>query len=571
MSKTQYFDLRVKSILDVTQPGERVCALTGEKWNMTDEEIGWYRKFNVPPSKRAPYTRMRHLMGFVSGLALWKKPHAETGESIWSFVHPDSPFNIIHDKEWFSKEFLEPGQLLDSQRSFFDQLLPLAHRIPVGALRDDGSNLRCTGVDLIKCEDAYLAFALMYNRRVLHAFLGLENEDCMDVIDNSRCRFCFQTSYSSKCFSCVDCFSCNGCSSSAFLYDCVDCEFCFGASNQLHKKYLWWNEQLSKEEWEKRRQEVDLSSRAVYQKQHEQFLEMIRQSVWPAYVHVGSEGCTGEHISDSTRCKFAYRNYDSTDCFRCYATLELQESAFTGWGGKGGQMYECCDMLSGSQNRFCFRTWRSIGMEYSLNCYDCEHCFGCVGLRHKKFCILNQQYDEANYWQKLDELKCAMLDRGEYGEFFPAAFSEPGFQFSMGDLYAEYLPDELRAHGAPMYETSIGSTTPDLLSPDDLPDRADDPAWENFINKSVLDPILHRPFVVTQAELAFCRKQNVAVPSEHPFLSMKNRFRFSNGPREEQAMCEKCHAEVTTYRNSTFPMRRILCQKCYWEYLGERG
>ncbi|MFH1253725.1 MAG: hypothetical protein V1664_05375 [Candidatus Uhrbacteria bacterium] len=123
MSKTPNYDTAIKKILDSLQPGERVCVLTGEKWNMTDEEIGWYRKFNVPPSKLCPRTRLRLLLGFVSGLALWWKPHAKTGKPILSFVHPDSPYQVLPDREWSNEDFLCQTLSLDLNNPFFRNYL----------------------------------------------------------------------------------------------------------------------------------------------------------------------------------------------------------------------------------------------------------------------------------------------------------------------------------------------------------------------------------------------------------------------------------------------------------------
>ncbi len=55
MSKTPNYDAKVKTILDALAPGEKVCEMTGEKWIMTEDEIGWDRRVNVPPS---PYSLM---------------------------------------------------------------------------------------------------------------------------------------------------------------------------------------------------------------------------------------------------------------------------------------------------------------------------------------------------------------------------------------------------------------------------------------------------------------------------------------------------------------------------------
>ena len=71
MNRTPNFDLKVKAILDGLTPGERVCAITGEKWMMDEEEIGWYRHFNVPPSKLSPTTRWFIMNGEALGFEWW--------------------------------------------------------------------------------------------------------------------------------------------------------------------------------------------------------------------------------------------------------------------------------------------------------------------------------------------------------------------------------------------------------------------------------------------------------------------------------------------------------------------
>ena len=38
-SKTPKYDAKVKEILDATKPGERTCELSGQKWDMSEEEI----------------------------------------------------------------------------------------------------------------------------------------------------------------------------------------------------------------------------------------------------------------------------------------------------------------------------------------------------------------------------------------------------------------------------------------------------------------------------------------------------------------------------------------------------
>ena len=116
MSHTPNYDAKIKAILDNLEPGERTCELTGEKWMMTEEEIGWYRKFQVPPSKRAPLTRMQHMTCFWLSFQWWWNKHPETGQPLLSFVHPGSGINVLPDKEWYQKDFTSEGQDRKSTR-----------------------------------------------------------------------------------------------------------------------------------------------------------------------------------------------------------------------------------------------------------------------------------------------------------------------------------------------------------------------------------------------------------------------------------------------------------------------
>src|SRR3989338_5435977 len=99
MAKTPKFDEKLAAILSEVQPGERTCALTGQKWQMTDEEIGWYKKFDVPPSKVAPQVRWYHHGLWYAGYQFWYQPHPETGKPVVSVNHPATGLPGLPDKK----------------------------------------------------------------------------------------------------------------------------------------------------------------------------------------------------------------------------------------------------------------------------------------------------------------------------------------------------------------------------------------------------------------------------------------------------------------------------------------
>jgi hypothetical protein len=43
-----------------------------------------------------------------------------------------------------------------------------------------------------------------------------------------------------------------------------------------------------------------------------------------------------------------------------------------------------------------------VGSAYlvrSTSCSGCNYCFGCVGLSRRDFCVLNEPYDRATYFE----------------------------------------------------------------------------------------------------------------------------------------------------------------------------
>src|SRR3989338_2422933 len=182
--------------------------------------------------------------------------------------------------------------------------------------------------------------------------------------------------------------------------------------------------------------QVDLSSYQQFSLWQKKFYELWKtQAVWPQVFAQGNTDSFGEQLEQCVRCSSVYWEKRSCDLFYCRFGIENRDCAFCSGHGWESQGYFCTGGVKTQQNLFCLMSTASSHLEYSINCKDCEYCFGCVGLIHKRFHLFNKPYDEETYWQKVDELKCAMLERGEYGLFFPGSFSPSGFSFSVGQLY----------------------------------------------------------------------------------------------------------------------------------------
>jgi hypothetical protein len=482
MSKTPNYDAAVKKILDVTEPGERICVLTGEKWLMTEEEIGWYKKFNVPPSTRSPKARWLSMAHFSTGYQWWWNKHFDTGEPVLTFIHPASDIKVLPDKEWFSRDFSAVTLDYDLEKSFFTQLRILQEKIPMAATSTVVPAENSIAQASFGDQDSYFVLASrskssFYSSLLLDAencsdcLTGMNLIDCNNVIHSERLHNC---RYARESYDCLNCF---------FVFDCRNCEHCFGATNQRNKKYLWFNEQLSQAEYEQRLAQVDLGSRRQVKQWNAKFDQFLQNNtVWPQGFNEKVSNSVGDYLRGSVDCNFCFNINGGQHSYWCgFCTGSAEDSAFS-WGLNGStDCYLCLLAPQSSKCKFCWRCIACDSCEYSVNCYNCQNCFACVGLQRKSFCIFNKQYSEEEYWKKLDEIKCRLLSTGDYGLFLPLSSSGACVYLGGGETFTTFTAEEIISFGAlPFKPRDLGacgfeeSAVAEMKKQKDIPDNIND-------------------------------------------------------------------------------------------------
>ncbi|MFH1315836.1 MAG: hypothetical protein ABIH67_05595 [Candidatus Uhrbacteria bacterium] len=577
MSNTPNFDLKVSQILDSLKPGERVCDLTGEKWVMDEDEIKQYRIFNVPPSKYSPLTRWRLMTAYFCGWQWWYNPHAETGKPVLSYIHPASGYKVLPDKEWFDKDFSHIIADYDSNRSFFEQFDEFNKQVPMSASKDIKPTYNSISLVSLGCEDSYFVLASDTKRSIncsctnntedsAEIYLSKDIFNSYNVVNSYRIHGC---KYVRESFDCID---------SAFLFDCRNCEYCFGSSNKRYKKYLWFNKQLTKEEYEKRISEVDFGCRSSVNIYMEQFHQMIeKDTIWPENFNEAVENCTGEYLvgcTNLTNC-FAVKPGSRDLCYVAYGHGACNDCAFCA----GPHLCSFCYYSVPSEctrSYFCYETFKCGYVEYCMNCINCEHCFACSGLRHKRYCIFNKQYTENEYWEKLDEIKCNMLERGDYGEYFPAKYSPSYFPDAgalvfdasdMGKIFGalDFDPESMGAIGKELTETT------NIRNVSEIPDCIDDLDSVEWVGVPILDTTVNRRFGFIKQEIDFYKKHRLAPPNVHFIPRVKQLYWEGNLGVFEEVTCSQCEKNIRVARNKTYPNRTIYCKSCYYKYLEQNS
>lgn len=576
MSKTPNYDAKVKQILDALEPGERVCAALGTKWHMDEAEIEMYRKYNVPPSKYAPLTRMKLVKGYFVLFDIWYNKHAETGEPVISTVHPATGVKVLPDKEWFSRDLVEMGCDVDLSRSIHEQLHELSRKVPLAAHYNYVLPENSLAFISFGDQDSYFVLACK-SKRTFYAMNGDDVEDSAEIVLSEKIRNAYNVVHSKRIHQCRFIRESYDCLNSDFLFDCRNCENCFGATNKRNKKYLWFNEQLSKEEWEKRYAEVDLDSWAVRQKYEHKFRELIAEAVWPENFNVNTENATGDYIQDATNIKDGYYVYGgSRDLDHCTYSFGAasRDCDYVAAPIGSSDCYYGIGLSECSWSKFALSiVSRCLNTEFCSSCFDCENCFGCIGLRKKKFCIFNKQYTEEEYWKKLDEIKCVMLDMGEYGDLPPMNYSTQHWSGSGAKLVYDATKEECLKLGAVDFDLgSMGAEGPEIdpekiRDMDSLPDRAD----ETIAGAPYQDTVFGRRYGYLKPELALYQKLNVAPSRSHPTRRIYELYDEMNKAVSEMMSCKVCSKEVQVGINKIYPNRKIYCKSCYLEFLETNG
>lgn len=574
MSKTPQFDAALdeyfsKLELDKSGGQWRTCRFSGEKFYVRPEDIVFYKRIRVPLPALAPKERMRRKLAFPNAYMLFKAKSAYSGKEIISQFPPNTPFKVYEHEIWFGDGWdpFHYGVSCDSAQSFFRQFRDLQREVPWPNLAVDSTSV---GSDYTnsssRLKNCYLVFDSLEAENCSYSSWLRGARDCLDCFALFNSQECYEGFESSDLYRCSYIEYSRSCLDSYFLYDCRDCEHCFGCTNLRHKKYHFFNEPLTREAYEQELKKLNLGDRETVQ--------MIKARF---------EALKAKAIRKETRNErsiVSFGNYirDSKDCFACFYMHQCEHMAYSLGGTKnrdscdviGGIGVESTyDTYGGIQNQrisFSYGCKASHTVEYCVLCANCHDCFGCIGLRNKSFCILNCQYTEKEYWEKLDEIKTKMLAAGEHGEFFPPELALVPYSISVANSYKGYDDLALAARYGYVVEDApetLYEISGKMMFPVDVPRDISDVS-DDIVNAVIVDEKNKKKFRYTTAELAFYRRYRIPLPLEHFSMRLaEKRKRF--GPilfELFDRICAKCGKKIQAAYAPDRP-EIVYCEQCY--------
>jgi len=567
VSKTPIFDKALDEILKNLVPHERVCGQCKQSFKVEKEDIDFYKMLRVPPPKKCPNCRQRNRRAFINYTTIFKRSCSAPGhsEKIISQVPENSAFPVYDFDYYWSGEWdpLSYGREYDPDASFFDQFRNLLDRVPQPASTRDpmsvNSEYTTYGIQLKNC---YYVFGGLSSENVSYSNWPIRTKDSLEILVSRDSERCYEVIEIDHCYNCRFVYFSGNCLDSDFLYDCQNCDHCFGCVNLRNKKYHFFNKPLSKEEYEKKKREIDLGDREIivrWQKEFEEFLEKSPKRITFNVRTVNSVGNFLKNCEDCYHCFFLADGQHNR-----YTEIELgcKDSMDLLLGGSPSKCYETVSPYDGSGLRFSTNCrGECLDSEYSLNIKDSSDCFGCIGMENKRFCIFNKQFSEEEYWLKVDEIKTAMLERGEYGEFFPMSFSP--FPYNSTIAHLSFPITEKKAAGKNLWwqEPQTSEFSGRVLSKNEIPKNIRD-VKDDILDGAVRCEVTEKPFRIIREELEFYRRQNLPIPMIHPAERLRSRFSWMGFFNFAEADCVKCGSKIIGNISKNFD-KNIYCQSCY--------
>lgn len=547
-----------------------ICPITGLSFETSEQERKLYALFDLPVSDMHPF--LRFVMRFAHGnnWSLYWTTDMRSGKKILSCYDPKEFPKIVEHAYWMSNEFdaREYGRDIDFSRPFFEQYFEMVREVP----RPNVTILNCENVEYANhvfwSKSCYLCFICFYCENVLCSFRARKCRESMYAFNCRESELCF------SCANCVSCFDvqyaelCSNCSDSRFLSNCIDCSDCYQCVNLKHKQYCIGNIQYSKDEYESRMKEIDLSSYQQFQSEHTRWMAFLETQPIQAERNINCEDSTGTFLTNCRSCFHCSNLSNAEHCVNAYGNNVVDTCDASAEGSERGIM--TVGFLSSQRVVFTMIAEHCYDIFYSQHMFQSHDCFGCFGLKNNAYCILNKQYSPEEYGVLKERVVTLMKETGEWGTYFPLNYSPFAYEDTNAAAVLTSSLDDYQTVARRLglrSDPHVGmSEVQEAVSADTLPDRTDDFSDDRLATVWTCSQT-GRPYKITKQELGLYRRFQVPLPRLHWRTTFEH-FYPSMYPLPNEAICASCQKAIYSYIHPSKTIRRLLCDVCYNERNG---
>ena len=555
------------------------CQNCKKDFTIETDDFSFYEKMKVPPPTFCPECRLQRRMMFRNERNLYKRDCDLCGENFVSTFSSDKPYVIYCPKCWYSDNWdaLIYGVDYDPNKQFFTQLKELFSKIPkLGKICDYSTVINSPYTAHIgSAKNCILVFNSDFCENVLYSSLIVRSKDSMDCYMNDYLELCYEVTDGGKNSKCFFGKTLDQCVNVSFSMNCLGCIDCFGCCNLRSKSYCAFNQQYTKEEYEKIIQSYNLHTYSGVERAIKDSEELFRKCPKRCVYGLKNLNCSGNYIFQSKNAKNCWSGQFYEDCAYCqFSTLPSTKGCYdlSEWGNNADSCVDVMVVGEGATGiKYCFGVWANVReIEYSSICEGAvSDCFGCTGLRKKQYCILNKQYDKETYFKLREEIikdmnKNPYIDNlgriWKYGEFLPYDLSDYDYNESFALQHFPIDKQEALNKGFKWRDVPKSEYEVTMVS-DDLPDSINDVS--DLILKEIIQcNECRKAYKILPEELNLLRRFSLPLPRSCYNCRHMRRIKLIGSSKLYDRACDKCGDKIKTSYSPDQP-EIVYCEKCY--------
>ncbi len=562
---------------------KKKCTVSGQIFTITESDLDFYKKIGIISAEDCkkiksrkisdctglptlcPKERERRRLSWRNERKLYQRKCDLCEKMMISMYDKDVKFPVYCQNCWWSDNWDSEkfSRDFDFSCPFFEQFQELMKSVPMLSLWNHaGENAEFNNC-CFNNKNCYMNFTTDKSE---DCYYNASSDSCTDVIDSYEARSC------ELCYECIDCQNCydskflqncKNCQNSAFLKNCIGCNNCFGCVNLRNKEYWFLNQQLTKEEYQRKVAGINFKSRSQIEDLRKTFQQFLLKFPHKHAEFENCENCTGNYIQNSKNAQNCYDTQKAFDAKYCiYVTFDPIENTMDAYAIGGAK--NCYEIISGTEiSDSSFIVGINNGphqSSYCLSCVNnCNYLFGCIGMRHSKYCILNKQYSKEEYFKIREKIIEHIKKTGEWGEFFPIKMSPFAYNETVADEYFPMSQKEILAKNWKWKEEkqNFKYDGPKVKIPDSISETTD-----NILKQILECDSCKKNYRLVKQELKFYQKIGLPVPSRCPNCRHAERIKLRNPRTLFERSCDKCSEQIQTTFAPDKP-EKVYCEKCY--------
>lgn len=545
----------------------RSCKECKNSFVIEPDDFGFYEKMGAPAPANCPECRFKWRALFRNEMTLYSRQCDLCQKKMISVYHAKAPYTV-YCQECYDSDKWDPfsyKQDYDEAKPFFDQFGALMERVPkraLGITTGSGPNVNSDYTNVASsnkncylvfntslCEDSMYSRGLKNCKEAIDTYFGVGMERCYEAVNVNQSNGVI---FGQNCTSCVDCI---------FAMNLSGCTNCFGCVNLRNKSHCFFNEQLTKEEYDKRVGEI-MGSHTRFTEARKKFEEFSLEFPRRQDNNLKSVDSVGDYLFECKNSKESFEQSNCEDCKFGFANKNAKNCYdIMGYGYNCEFLLDSC--ASGLSSNCIGAYWAELSrnIEYSYFVKNCNDCIGCDGLKNGSYCVLNKKYTKEEYQKIREKIVTELKAKELYGMFIPPKLSPFAYNETIGYDNFPITKEEAIAAGFRWQDDVQMTKGKGTLTSENIPDNIKDvPA---SMVKEVLTCInCERNYLITPAELQFYQKMKLPIPRRCFFCRHADRL-LRRGPMKIfDRTCGKCGKEMKTTYSPKSP-EKVYCIPCY--------